>query len=91
MSNTPDQPYRHIDIRESAAMRPGGFGILLASEIVDELIYSETGNEVLLIKYLANSDLPSNKSHTREAHSADDRRCLCLAGPWRLDSARAKD
>lgn len=66
ISNTPDRPYRHIEIRESAGMRPGGFGILLASEIVDELIYSETGNEVLLIKYLANSDPTNNKSETRE-------------------------
>ena len=33
-------------------MRPGGFGVLLAKQLVDELIYSEDGNEVLLIKYL---------------------------------------
>jgi len=65
ISNTPDQPNRHIEIRESAGMRSGGFGILLASEIVDELIYSEMGNEVLLIKYMANSDPTSGKSETR--------------------------
>jgi hypothetical protein len=34
-------------------MRPGGFGILTAKGIVDELIYSEVGNEVLLIKHTA--------------------------------------
>jgi anti-sigma regulatory factor (Ser/Thr protein kinase) len=34
-------------------MRPGGFGILLAQGVVDELIYSETGNEVLMIKHTA--------------------------------------
>jgi two-component system, OmpR family, response regulator len=33
-------------------MRPGGFGILLARKIVDEMLYNERGNEVLLIKYL---------------------------------------
>jgi anti-sigma regulatory factor (Ser/Thr protein kinase) len=33
-------------------MRPGGFGILLTRHLVDELIYNETGNEVLLIKYV---------------------------------------
>ena len=34
-------------------MRAGGFGLLLAAGTVDELIYSEIGNEVILIKYLA--------------------------------------
>jgi hypothetical protein len=33
-------------------MRAGGFGLLLAGGTVDELIYSEIGNEVLLIKYV---------------------------------------
>jgi hypothetical protein len=33
-------------------MRPGGYGLLLVSGTVDELIYSEIGNEVLLIKYI---------------------------------------
>jgi anti-sigma regulatory factor (Ser/Thr protein kinase)/ActR/RegA family two-component response regulator len=56
VSNTPDQPTRHIEIREQSGMRPGGYGILAASGIVDELIYNEVGNEVLLIKYIANSE-----------------------------------
>jgi hypothetical protein len=34
-------------------MRPGGFGILMARGVVDELIYSEVGNEVLMIKYVS--------------------------------------
>jgi len=34
-------------------LRPGGFGILLTRQLVDELIYNETGNEVLLIKYVS--------------------------------------
>jgi anti-sigma regulatory factor (Ser/Thr protein kinase) len=33
-------------------LRPGGFGILLAKNIIDELIYSEKGNEGMLVKYL---------------------------------------
>ena len=33
-------------------MRAGGYGLLVASGTVDELIYSEIGNEVLLIKYI---------------------------------------
>ncbi len=32
---------------------PGDLGILLAQGVVDELIYSETGNEVLMIKHTA--------------------------------------
>ena len=33
-------------------MRPGGYGVMLAKHLVDELIYGEKGNEVLLVKYL---------------------------------------
>jgi len=44
-------PLTHIPYRESLGMRPGGFGILIASQLVDELIYNETGNEVLLVKH----------------------------------------
>jgi anti-sigma regulatory factor (Ser/Thr protein kinase)/ActR/RegA family two-component response regulator len=45
-------PLAHIRQREEEGMRPGGYGLLLASGTVDELIYNEIGNEVLLIKYL---------------------------------------
>jgi anti-sigma regulatory factor (Ser/Thr protein kinase) len=55
ISHSPDQMTRHIEIREKTGMRPGGFGILVASGIVDELIYSEVGNEVLLIKHMTGS------------------------------------
>jgi anti-sigma regulatory factor (Ser/Thr protein kinase) len=47
-----DDPVGHITVREEQGMRPGGFGILLAQKLVDELIYSQEGNEVLLVKYL---------------------------------------
>jgi anti-sigma regulatory factor (Ser/Thr protein kinase) len=50
---SPDQdPLLHIARREEGGMRPGGYGLLLAGGTVDELIYSEIGNEVLLIKYM---------------------------------------
>src|SRR5215467_499716 len=42
----------HVAAREAAGLRPGGFGLLLAKKLVDELIYSEQGNEVLLVKYV---------------------------------------
>lgn len=46
-------PIAHLELRAKQGLRPGGFGILLARKVMDELIYSEVGNEVLLIKYLA--------------------------------------
>jgi len=52
---SPDDLTRHIEIRNKSGMRPGGYGILVASGIVDELIYSEIGNEVLLIKHMEDS------------------------------------
>jgi anti-sigma regulatory factor (Ser/Thr protein kinase) len=50
--NPSNDPLRHTTFRDAAGMRPGGFGILLAQNLVDELIYGEHGNDVLLIKYL---------------------------------------
>jgi DNA-binding response OmpR family regulator len=52
ISNPPDDPLRHFSVRDAKNLRPGGFGVLMASHLVDELLYSEKGNEVLLIKYL---------------------------------------
>jgi len=52
IANPPDDPIRHQVYRDSLGLRPGGFGVLLSQKLVDELIYSEKGNEVLLIKYL---------------------------------------
>jgi DNA-binding response OmpR family regulator len=42
----------HVAVREEKGLRPGGFGMLMAKKLVDELIYDEKGNDVLLIKYL---------------------------------------
>lgn len=51
VSNPPDDPAGHLAVRQELGVRPGGFGILLARNLVDEMIYNEKGNEVLLIKY----------------------------------------
>ena len=51
-ANPPSDPIRHVAIREKLGLRPGGFGILVTQNIIDELIYGEKGNEVVLIKYL---------------------------------------
>lgn len=52
VSNPPDNPFMHLERRAEQNRRPGGFGILMARRLVDEVIYGETGNEVVLIKYL---------------------------------------
>lgn len=52
LGNPPDQPFQHMDEREQRGMRPGGFGILMTKNLVDDLLYNDRGNEVLLIKYL---------------------------------------
>jgi anti-sigma regulatory factor (Ser/Thr protein kinase) len=51
VSNPPDDPLAHLRHRDEHRMRVGGFGILLAKQLVDEMVYNECGNEVLLIKY----------------------------------------
>jgi anti-sigma regulatory factor (Ser/Thr protein kinase)/CheY-like chemotaxis protein len=51
-NNPPDDPLRHVKHREEHGMRPGGYGVLLAKNLVDEVFYTEKGNEVLLIKYV---------------------------------------
>jgi anti-sigma regulatory factor (Ser/Thr protein kinase) len=52
MANPPDDPIRHHTYRQALGLRPGGYGVLMARHAVDELIYNEKGNDVLLIKYL---------------------------------------
>src|SRR2546430_14935932 len=52
LNNPADDMLSHVAVREAQGLRPGGFGLLLAKKLVDELIYSEEGNEVLLVKYV---------------------------------------
>lgn len=52
LNNPPDQPAEHQKIRADKGLRPGGFGILMARALADELVYNEAHNEVILIKYL---------------------------------------
>jgi anti-sigma regulatory factor (Ser/Thr protein kinase) len=51
-SNPPDDPVRHLKYRQTEGVRPGGYGMLIAKSLVDEVIYGEKGNDVMLIKYL---------------------------------------
>ena len=50
--NPEGDPMLHERAREDQGIRPGGFGILIARDMVDEMIYNERHNEVVLIKYL---------------------------------------
>ena len=52
ISNPDDEPIRHVEVRTQRGQRPGGFGILMTRNLVDELVYNQRGNEVLFVKYL---------------------------------------
>jgi anti-sigma regulatory factor (Ser/Thr protein kinase) len=54
VSNPFEDPVRHMQVRDAIGLPPGGYGILLSRHLVDELIYNEAGNEVVLVKYLDN-------------------------------------
>lgn len=53
INNPNGNPLRHASVRDEKGLRGGGFGILLASQLVDELVYNERHNEVLFVKYLS--------------------------------------
>ena len=52
VANPDGDPIRHAKVRDKMGLRPGGLGILLAQHMVDQVMYGEKGNEVLLVKYL---------------------------------------
>jgi CheY-like chemotaxis protein len=52
INNPSGDLFSHVAVRDAQGLRPGGFGLLLTKKLVDELIYSEQGNEVLLVKYV---------------------------------------
>ena len=52
ITNPDEEPFQHLEVREASGKRPGGFGILLARGIADELIYNQRGNEVVFARYL---------------------------------------
>jgi len=51
-ANPDDEPYRHMQVRQQKGLRPGGFGIMLASQTIDELIYNQKHNELIFVKYI---------------------------------------
>jgi DNA-binding NarL/FixJ family response regulator len=52
VSNPANAPAAHLLYRSEHGLRAGGFGILFARKLVDEVIHNEEGNEVILVKYL---------------------------------------
>ena len=52
VSNPPADPLEHARVREGLGLRPGGLGLLMSRALVDEIIYNEKRNEVVLLKYL---------------------------------------
>ena len=48
----PEDPIKHMEVRAEKGIRPGGFGLLMVRNSVDELIYNEKRNEVVFVKYL---------------------------------------
>jgi anti-sigma regulatory factor (Ser/Thr protein kinase) len=53
LNNPPEDPLRHLAIRLEKRLRAGGFGIQIARDVMDEFVYNDIGNEVLIAKYLA--------------------------------------
>ena len=51
ISNPENSPIRHVEVRAEQGQRPGGFGILMARNMADELLYNERGNAALFVKY----------------------------------------
>jgi len=52
VANSDESPLDHVKIREEKGMRMGGFGMLIAQRLFDEVIYNQKGNEVFLVKHL---------------------------------------
>lgn len=45
-------PKEHIRQRKEQGKRPGGFGVYLVQKLMDDVVYSERGNVVIMTKYL---------------------------------------
>lgn len=52
ISNPVDDPIAHFSERERKGLRPGGLGLMMTQQIVEELVYNQAQNEVVFVKYL---------------------------------------
>jgi len=69
----PGDPLSHLPVRAARKLREGGFGILMASGLVDHLCYNDTGNEASLIKLLPTRRSPAASSTTTTSGSIESR------------------
>jgi anti-sigma regulatory factor (Ser/Thr protein kinase) len=51
MTSDPQHVMAATEHRADSGLRPGGFGMLIVRQVVDELVYNEKGNEVVMIKH----------------------------------------
>ncbi len=51
LHNPTTDPIAHIKKRKEDGKRPGGFGVYMIQKMMDEVIYSERGNSVIMTKY----------------------------------------
>jgi CheY-like chemotaxis protein/anti-sigma regulatory factor (Ser/Thr protein kinase) len=61
VGQAPGDPIAHMQVREEKGIRPGGFGLLMVRQTVDELLYNEKRNEVVFVKYLDPPDTASGE------------------------------
>jgi CheY-like chemotaxis protein len=52
ISNPDHDPLAHDRVRQEMGLRPGGLGLVMTKAFVDDVIYNEKRNEVVLVKYL---------------------------------------
>ena len=52
ISNPDDDPLAHDRVRQQMGLRPGGLGLVMTKAFVDDVLYNEKHNEVVLVKYL---------------------------------------
>ena len=50
--NPAEKPCHHLEVREQMGLRAGGFGLAIVQASIDEVLYNDSGNEVVFIKYL---------------------------------------
>lgn len=55
-----DNPLAHLEVRQRMGLREGGFGLLIARGMLDELRHNEAGNEVTLTKRFPPDAVPDH-------------------------------
>ncbi len=64
-------PLKHIMERISDGKRMGGYGIFMSKSIMDDIVYSERGNVVVMTKLFASTKKPREKPEASESPAGD--------------------